>query len=71
MSDASDACGREEMFLVGKTERNCPHELPWRSWKNIWIQNALGWEEVDFINWVWDKDSWLAVVKAVMKNRIS
>ena len=69
--DASYACGREERFLVGKTEGNSPYELPWRSWKDIRIQNTLRWEEVDFINLVWDRDKWLALVNAVMNNMIS
>jgi hypothetical protein len=58
-------------YQYKKTEENFPHELPWRIWKDVWIQNTLGWEEVDFINLVWDRDSWPAVVNAVMNSRIS
>jgi hypothetical protein len=48
MSYASGACGKEERLLVSKTAGNSPHELPWHSWKFLWNQNTLGWEELDY-----------------------
>jgi hypothetical protein len=34
---------------MGKTERKSPLESRWRSWDNIIIIKAVGWNKVDWI----------------------
>jgi hypothetical protein len=55
--------------LVGKPERQTPYKRA----RHVWEDNIrmdlwkTGWEEVDCIHMIQDKNQWRAVVNTVMK----
>jgi hypothetical protein len=59
--------------LFGKPEGKKPHARPRRRWEdNIKMDiQDVGFESIDWIDLDQDRDKWRALVKAVMKFRVS
>jgi hypothetical protein len=59
-------------FLVGKSEGKRPLERPRRRWEDgIKVDlKEIGWWGVEWIHLAQDRDSWRAVVSAVMNLRV-
>jgi hypothetical protein len=54
-------------ILVGKPERKRPFGRPMHRWEDI-IMNLreVGWENVDWVHLVQDRDPWWALVNTVL-----
>jgi hypothetical protein len=65
--------GRRGIILVGNPERKRPLERPRRRWvDNIKIDlGEIGWDGVDWIDLVQDRDRRRALVDTVMNLRVS
>jgi hypothetical protein len=59
-------------ILVGKPEGKCPLGRPRCRWlDNIRMDlSGIGWDDVDWIDLVQDRDQWRAVVNTVMNLQV-
>jgi hypothetical protein len=59
-------------ILAGKPEGRRPLGSPRRRWvDNIKMDlREIGWDGMDWIHWVQDKDHWRALVSAAMNLRV-